>query len=34
MTGPRKTPDADPRHLYHNVSVAIDPARQLFNGAP
>lgn len=30
----RRTPDADPRHLYHNVSVAIDPARDLFNGAP
>jgi len=24
----------DPRHLYANVSVAIDPGRQLFNGAP
>ena len=33
-SGPRQTPDADPRHLYHNLSVAIDPARQLFNGAP
>ena len=31
---PRPTPDADPRHVYENVSVAIDPARQLFNGAP
>jgi len=31
---PRRTPDADPRHVYHNVSVGIDPARQLFNGAP
>lgn len=31
---PRQTPDADPRRVYHNVSVAIDPARQLFNGAP
>jgi protein-L-isoaspartate(D-aspartate) O-methyltransferase len=31
---PRQTADADPRHLYHNVSVAIDPARSLFNGAP
>ncbi|HZF13223.1 MAG TPA: methyltransferase domain-containing protein [Thermoanaerobaculia bacterium] len=28
------TPDADPRHLYHNVLVAIDPARQLNNGQP
>jgi len=34
LTGPRQTPDADPRHVYHNLSVAIDPARQLFNGAP
>jgi protein-L-isoaspartate(D-aspartate) O-methyltransferase len=32
--GPRKTPDADPRHVYHNVAIAIDPDRQLFNGAP
>ncbi len=31
---PRQTPDADPRHVYHNVSIAIDAARQLFNGAP
>jgi protein-L-isoaspartate(D-aspartate) O-methyltransferase len=30
----RQTPDADPRHVYHNISVAIDPARMLFNGAP
>jgi protein-L-isoaspartate(D-aspartate) O-methyltransferase len=31
---PRVTPDAGPRWLYHNVAIAIDPARQLFNGAP
>lgn len=31
---PRATPDADPRHVSHNVVVAIDPARQLFNGMP
>jgi protein-L-isoaspartate(D-aspartate) O-methyltransferase len=31
---PRTTPDADPRYVYHNVSVAIDPARTLFNGGP
>jgi protein-L-isoaspartate(D-aspartate) O-methyltransferase len=31
---PEQTLDADPRHVYENVSVAIDPARQLFNGAP
>ncbi len=31
---PRVTPDASPRWLYHNVAIAIDPGRQLFNGAP
>ncbi len=31
---PRLTPGADPRHVYHNVAIAIDPARVLFNGAP
>ena len=31
---PQQTPDADPRHVYENVSIAIDPERQLFNGAP
>jgi protein-L-isoaspartate(D-aspartate) O-methyltransferase len=31
---PRQTADADPRHVYHNVAVAIDPGRMLFNGAP
>lgn len=30
----RTTPDADPSHLYHNVVVALDPARQLNNGQP
>jgi protein-L-isoaspartate(D-aspartate) O-methyltransferase len=30
----RLTPDADPRRVYHNIGVAIDPARQLFNGQP
>jgi protein-L-isoaspartate(D-aspartate) O-methyltransferase len=28
------TPDDDPRHLYRNVSVAVDTSRQQFNGAP
>jgi protein-L-isoaspartate(D-aspartate) O-methyltransferase len=28
------TPDADPKRVYHNIGVAIDPARQLFNGQP
>jgi protein-L-isoaspartate(D-aspartate) O-methyltransferase len=30
----RRTPDADPAHLLHNVVVAIDPQRQLNNGQP
>jgi protein-L-isoaspartate(D-aspartate) O-methyltransferase len=35
VTGaPRHTPDADARRVCHNVAVAIDPVRQLFNGAP
>jgi len=28
------TPDADPRHIYHDVLVAIDPKRLLNNGQP
>jgi len=31
---PRRTPDADPSHVYADVSVAIAPERQLFNGQP
>jgi protein-L-isoaspartate(D-aspartate) O-methyltransferase len=31
---PRVTRDADPQHVYHNLAVAIDPSRQLFNGQP
>src|SRR5205823_2218183 len=31
---PQRTPDADPRRVYHNVVLAIDPSRQLFNGQP
>jgi protein-L-isoaspartate(D-aspartate) O-methyltransferase len=31
---PRHTPDADPRHVYHNLAIAIDSARTLFNGNP
>ena len=34
QAAPRETPSADPSHLFHNLAVAIDPARQLFNGAP
>jgi protein-L-isoaspartate(D-aspartate) O-methyltransferase len=30
----RQTQDADPRHVYHNISIAIDRARDLYNGAP
>jgi protein-L-isoaspartate(D-aspartate) O-methyltransferase len=29
-----QTPDANPRHLYHNVPVALNPARDLNNGQP
>lgn len=32
--GLRVTPDADPGRVYHNIAIAIDPARQLFNGQP
>src|SRR5262245_53398957 len=28
------TQDADPKHLYHNILVAIHPNRQLNNGHP
>jgi protein-L-isoaspartate(D-aspartate) O-methyltransferase len=31
---PRQTGGDDPRFVYEQVSVAIDPERQLFNGAP
>ena len=30
----RQTPDADPRHVCHNVAIAIDPLRNLYNGNP
>jgi protein-L-isoaspartate(D-aspartate) O-methyltransferase len=30
----RRTDDADPRHVYHDVSIAIDPERNLYNGSP
>jgi protein-L-isoaspartate(D-aspartate) O-methyltransferase len=30
----RPSPDADPKHLYHNMPVALDPARNLNNGHP
>jgi protein-L-isoaspartate(D-aspartate) O-methyltransferase len=28
------TPDADPRHVYHNVVIALDRSRDLSNGHP
>jgi protein-L-isoaspartate(D-aspartate) O-methyltransferase len=28
------TPDADPRHVYHDVVVSIAPGRRLNNGGP
>ncbi|MGA2004383.1 MAG: rRNA adenine N-6-methyltransferase family protein [Terriglobales bacterium] len=28
------TANADPRHVYHNVTIALDPARNLCNGQP
>jgi protein-L-isoaspartate(D-aspartate) O-methyltransferase len=31
---PRRTSDADPRHVYHNYAIALDEPRLLFNGAP
>lgn len=34
VTRYRTTPDANPRHLYHNVLVAIDADRNLNNGQP
>jgi len=35
LLGPaRLTADADPRRVYHNLAIAIDPVRQLFNGQP
>ena len=30
----RLTPDADPARVHHNIAVAIDAERQLFNGQP
>jgi protein-L-isoaspartate(D-aspartate) O-methyltransferase len=32
--GYRSTPDADPRRLYEDMAVALDPSRVLNNGAP
>lgn len=32
--GYRTSPDADPRHIYHNVLVGLDVSRQRNNGQP
>jgi protein-L-isoaspartate(D-aspartate) O-methyltransferase len=32
--GYRSTPDADLRHVYQDVAIALDPARMLNNGSP
>src|SRR5271166_1967370 len=32
--GYRITPDADPRHVYHDVLFALDATRRINNGAP
>ena len=34
MAAPRQTPDADPRHVCHNIAIAIEPERNLYNGNP
>jgi protein-L-isoaspartate(D-aspartate) O-methyltransferase len=34
QSGPRQTPGADARFASHNVAIAIEPERMLFNGAP
>jgi protein-L-isoaspartate(D-aspartate) O-methyltransferase len=34
MDAAYETPDSDPRRVYHDVLVAIDPARSLNNGEP
>src|SRR5215472_9551822 len=31
---PRRTDDADPRHVYHDVAIALDAERNLYNGQP
>ena len=31
---PWTTPDANPKHVYHNVLIAIDESRDLNNGEP
>lgn len=33
-TSYRPTPDANPKHLYHDIGIAIDASRKLNNGQP
>ena len=33
-SGTHVTEDADPAHVYADVSIAVDPARDLYNGQP
>ena len=35
VAGPPRSPDdADPRHVYHDVAIALDAERNLYNGQP
>ena len=34
LPGPAYSPTTDPRDLYHNVLIALDPVRKLNNGQP
>jgi protein-L-isoaspartate(D-aspartate) O-methyltransferase len=34
LTGFVETPDADPRHVYHNLPISLDESRNLNNGQP
>jgi protein-L-isoaspartate(D-aspartate) O-methyltransferase len=34
LAGLVETPDADPRHVYHNVPISLDELRNLNNGQP
>jgi len=33
-SGPRTTDDDHPSRVYHNIAIAIDPERNLYNGQP
>ena len=34
LAGFVETPDADPRHVYHNLPISLDESRNLNNGQP